>query len=248
MIQLEGKTRVAGLREGPPQTTGPHRVWALFGRANGAESISLRTLEFGAGDHPWRTGDWDETWFILKGHGRIELAGAGYSLQPEDGLRLAPGSRAVLAVAPNEVLTVAATRCPEPVAGAPDRPAAPPAASPLPPHARLADQAVETTADRWYSVLIGKQQGSAQVTQFVGSIPPGRAPEHFHHYEEVLVILRGKGRMWAGTSHAPVGPGSCVFLPREQPHCLENLGSAPLVLMGTFYPSGSPAVSYATDG
>jgi mannose-6-phosphate isomerase-like protein (cupin superfamily) len=81
------------------------------------------------------------------------------------------------------------------------------------------------------------------VTQFVGSIPPGRAPDHFHEYEEVLVVLKGRGRVWADRESAPVGPGSCVFLPRRQVHCVENLGEGRLRLLGVFYPSGSPAAS-----
>ena len=30
-------------------------------------------------------------------------------------------------------------------------------------------------------------------TQFVGEIPPGRAPEHSHPYDEVVLILHGHG-------------------------------------------------------
>jgi mannose-6-phosphate isomerase-like protein (cupin superfamily) len=97
------------------------------------------------------------------------------------------------------------------------------------------------TGDRWYRVLI-----DARVTQFVGSIPPGRAPDHFHEYEEVLFILRGEGRMWAGESNTPIAPGSCVYLPRRQVHCVENTGEGELRLLGVFYPAGSPAVRYET--
>ena len=69
---------------------------------------------------------------------------------------------------------------------------------------RLADREAVPTADRSYRVLVDDQVGSTQVTQFVGSIPPGRAPDHFHNYEEVLFILRGEGRMWAGETNTPV--------------------------------------------
>jgi mannose-6-phosphate isomerase-like protein (cupin superfamily) len=106
---------------------------------------------------------------------------------------------------------------------------------------RLSDQRALPTGDRWYRVLI-----DAQVTQFVGSIPPGRAPDHFHEYEEVLFILRGEGRMWAGESNTPIAPGSCVYLPRRQVHCVENTGEGELRLLGVFYPAGSPAVRYET--
>jgi mannose-6-phosphate isomerase-like protein (cupin superfamily) len=103
----------------------------------------------------------------------------------------------------------------------------------------LDDQPVQKTGDRWYRELI---QG--ETTQFVGSIPPGRAPDHFHLYEEVMCVLQGSGRMWAGSSSTSIGPGSCIFLPRKQPHCVENLGSGELRLLGVFYPAGSPAVRY----
>jgi mannose-6-phosphate isomerase-like protein (cupin superfamily) len=103
----------------------------------------------------------------------------------------------------------------------------------------LEDQPVQKTGDRWYRELI---QG--EVTQFVGSIPPGRAPDHFHLYEEVICILEGEGVMWAGTASTPVSRGSCIFLPMRQRHCLENTGSGELRLLGVFFPAGSPAVRY----
>lgn len=104
---------------------------------------------------------------------------------------------------------------------------------------RLVDQPRQKTADRWYAELV-----QAEVTQFVGSIPPGRAPDHFHLYEEVICILDGEGVMHAGDSSTPVGQGSCIFLPIRQRHCLENTGSGELRLLGVFYPAGSPAVRY----
>src|SRR5205823_11587710 len=76
---------------------------------------------------------------------------------------------------------------------------------------RLTDQARQKTADRWYAELI-----HAEVTQFVGSIPPGRAPDHFHLYEEEICILGGEGLMHAGASAAPLSPGSCIVLPIRQ--------------------------------
>ncbi|HEX7419929.1 MAG TPA: cupin domain-containing protein [Thermoanaerobaculia bacterium] len=104
---------------------------------------------------------------------------------------------------------------------------------------RLDDQPIQKTGDRWYRELI---QG--ETTQFVGSIPPGRAPDHFHLYEEVICILDGSGVMWTGAKSAPVERGSCIFLPSRQPHCLENVGRGELRLLGVFYPAGSPAVRY----
>ena|SRR5437867_8489181 len=111
-----------------------------------------------------------------------------------------------------------------------------------PPPVRLADVPIQRTGDRWYRELI-----QSEITQFVGSIPPGRAPDHFHLYEEVLCVLQGSGVLWAGESKTPIGPGSCVYLPRRQVHCLENSGSGELRLLGVFYPAGSPAVRYEVN-
>ncbi len=86
-----------------------------------------------------------------------------------------------------------------------------------------------------------------QVTQFIGAIPPGRAPNHYHEYEEVLYVLEGKGTMWTGASHTPIGPGHCIYLPRRQTHCVENSGPDTMRLLGVFYPAGSPAESYQAD-
>jgi mannose-6-phosphate isomerase-like protein (cupin superfamily) len=121
-----------------------------------------------------------------------------------------------------------------------------PEKSPLgrPPIVRLADREAVPTADRWYRVLVDEEVGSTQVTQFVGSIPPGRAPDHFHNYEEVLFILRGVGRMWARETHTPMSSGSCIYLPKGQVHCVENTGDDELRLLGVFYPAGSPSVRY----
>jgi len=102
--------------------------------------------------------------------------------------------------------------------------------------------ALQRTGDRWYCELI-----QAEVTQFMGGIPPGRAPDHFHLYEEVICILDGEGIMHAGSSSTPITSGSCIFLPRRQVHCVENTGSGELRLLGVFYPAGSPAVRYGAS-
>jgi mannose-6-phosphate isomerase-like protein (cupin superfamily) len=105
--------------------------------------------------------------------------------------------------------------------------------------ARLDEQPIQTTGDRWYRELI---QG--ETTMFVGSIPPGRAPDHFHLYEEVLCILDGEGILHKGEASTPIARGSCAFLPRTQRHCVENTGRGELRLLGVFHPAGSPAVRY----
>jgi mannose-6-phosphate isomerase-like protein (cupin superfamily) len=86
------------------------------------------------------------------------------------------------------------------------------------------------------------------VTQFVGFIPPGRAPEHFHLYDEVGYILGGEGAFHVGDESAPLRPGSCFHLPARLVHCLENHGPGEMQVLGVFRPAGSPAEAYYPDG
>ena len=231
---LEGGCRVATLREGTPQTAGTLSVYTHASRNLGAQHISLRILDFARGRSPELRSSVGEVLFVVEGRGTLFLDGAPHAAAPETGFFVAPGvTWAVECEAP---LTIASSRCPDPG----DALTAPPQAhdSPAEP-IRLGDQTARATADRWYCTMI-----DAVVTQFVGGIPPGRAPDHFHHYEEVLCILRGQGRMWAGATAAPIAAGSCIYLPRGQMHCVENTGDGELVLLGCFYPAGSPAVRY----
>lgn len=106
---------------------------------------------------------------------------------------------------------------------------------------QLSDCPVEVTGDRRFRVLFGPGRGCSAATQFVGEIPPGRAPAHTHPYDEVVLILGGEGVLHAGPTDHPLAPGSCMHLPPGQPHCLENTGQATLRVLGVFHPGGSPA-------
>jgi mannose-6-phosphate isomerase-like protein (cupin superfamily) len=256
-VELEGGCRVSAMREGEPSVEGALRTWNRVGRATGAHAISLRILEIAAGGSAaLRNSACDEIFFAISGHGTFRLDGREYEIESDTGFYLAPGGSLEIESRGPGPLLLASSRCPDPDGSgerepreAAQRTALPvtPPARPVSPRVRLGDRASETTGDRWYKTLVGREQGSHRVTQFVGAIPPGRAPDHFHHYEEVLVVLRGEGRMWAGEASTPIQggeAGSCIYLPRGQVHCVENTGRDEFVLLGVFYPSGSPAVSY----
>jgi mannose-6-phosphate isomerase-like protein (cupin superfamily) len=178
---------------------------------------------------------------------QLFINGHSFQLSPETGIYLRPDATfAVNNPGPASIIMVS-SQCPDPdrepefVEGPVSRKIDSPVA---PSFVRLSDRPAQPTADRWYRVLVDDEIGSTNATQFVGSIPPGRAPDHFHQYEEVLFILRGEGRMWAGESNTPIAPGSCIYLPKGQVHCVENTGTGELRLLGVFYPAGSPSVRY----
>jgi mannose-6-phosphate isomerase-like protein (cupin superfamily) len=104
------------------------------------------------------------------------------------------------------------------------------------------------TAGRQFVLGARPEAGCASVTQFIGLVPPGRAPDHFHTYDEVIYILEGKGELHIGGERAKLRPGSCVHLPAGLVHCLANTGETELRLLGVFRPAGSPAEAYYPDG
>jgi mannose-6-phosphate isomerase-like protein (cupin superfamily) len=96
----------------------------------------------------------------------------------------------------------------------------------------------ERTGDREFRVLLSP---GLEVTQFAGLIPPGRAPAHHHPYDEVVHVLAGTGAAHLPSGSTQVGPGTSIYLPPYQPHCLENTGREALAVLGVFHPAGSPA-------
>ena len=108
---------------------------------------------------------------------------------------------------------------------------------------RLEACQVERTGDREFRVLLSE---GLSITQFAGLIPPGRAPEHHHTYDEVVHVLAGQGVVHLDGAQTVIGPGTSIYLPPYQPHCLENTGSEPLRVLGVFYPAGSPAAKQTT--
>jgi mannose-6-phosphate isomerase-like protein (cupin superfamily) len=96
----------------------------------------------------------------------------------------------------------------------------------------------ERTGDREFRVLLS---AGLSITEFAGRIPPGRAPEHRHTYDEVVHVLAGHGVVHLATGDAAISPGTSIYLPPYQAHCLENTGEDTLEVLGVFYPAGSPA-------
>jgi mannose-6-phosphate isomerase-like protein (cupin superfamily) len=105
-------------------------------------------------------------------------------------------------------------------------------------------EAGEATAGRQFRLLAP----CSSVTQFVGYIPVGRAPDHFHKYDEVVYVLEGEGELVIDGETAPLRAGTCVHLPAGLVHCLANTGPDEMQVLGVFRPAGSPAEAYYPDG
>jgi quercetin dioxygenase-like cupin family protein len=178
--------------------------------------------------------DSDEVLYVLEGESRVVVDGAEHDVRPGVALFVAHGT-AWSAAGGARALSV--------LVHAPD----PADAS----HGLVDLAAVELgTATAGRSFLLGAtpECGCNSVTQFIGLIPPGRAPDHYHEYDEVIYVLEGEGELAIGGETAPLGPGSCIHLPRRLVHCLANTGESEMRVLGVFRPAGSPAEAYYPDG
>jgi quercetin dioxygenase-like cupin family protein len=105
----------------------------------------------------------------------------------------------------------------------------------------------KATGARSFHVLFGPHNGSTRATLFVGYIPPGSAPWHYHLYDEIVWVLRGEGRLYVGDAIEPLAPGCAFRLHAREVHIVENTQpTEELAVVGVFTPAGSPSAAYLT--
>ncbi len=196
------------------------------------------------GRHADVAGAGGELWFVIEGSGRLDLDGApGPPLVPDRGLWIPAGAAYHLESDGADGLRLDIVALPASSSGPAHRNAQQTASGAALPLSRdLLDCPAETTGDRTFRVLFGPGRDCAAATQFVGEIPPGRAPEHSHPYDEVVLILHGTGVAHVGGTDRALSAGTCLHLPPGLPHCLENTGSQPMRVLGVFHPADSPAL------
>jgi mannose-6-phosphate isomerase-like protein (cupin superfamily) len=210
---------------------------ALFGPALECGEFVQRLLRFGARSADRADEARDEVLYVLSGSGAVTIGHNRHSLAPGTAAYVAKGT--AWHVEEADELTLLSVLVEEPV----------PANGTT--HAVVelaAEQTQGATSGRQFRLLATPEVGCASVTQFVGYIPVGRAPEHFHTYDEVVYVLEGEGSLHIGGEAAPLRPGSCVHLPARLVHCLENAGPGVMQVLGVFRPAGSPAEAYYPDG
>jgi uncharacterized cupin superfamily protein len=200
------------------------------GRLFADELFTQRLVEPGGEE---RTTDADEVLYILAGDGELDVGGERHAIGPGTSIFLASGTAwSADGVRALSVLV--------------HDPA--PASAPFAVRDLTAEEKGTATAGRQFVLGASPDVGCTSVTQFIGLVPPGRAPDHFHTYDEVIYVLDGEGALEIGGDRAPLRAGSCVHLPARLVHCLANTGDSELRLLGVFRPAGSPAQAYYPDG
>jgi mannose-6-phosphate isomerase-like protein (cupin superfamily) len=192
-----------------------------------------RLLRFDGGGEERRDDDRDEVFYVLEGTAVATVGGETQALEPGTGVFVARGTPWHVESAEGLLLLSVLVEEPLPATAS---------------HAVLAGGVRgPATAGREFTLLAQPENGCASVTQFVGYIPPGRAPDHYHCYDEVVYVLDGEGAFHVDGESATLRPGSCVHLPARLIHCLENHGPGEMRVLGVFRPAGSPAEAYYPD-
>lgn len=204
----------------------------LFGAARNCAEFEQRVLRFDGAGYTVANGSDDEVLYVLAGRGHATVAGDAVELDEGTAVYVAAGTD--WRVDDGDGLEVLSVLVRDPL----------PAETT---HAVIAFDEVEAgvaTAGRSFRLLAP----CPSATQFVGVIPAGRAPDHFHKYDEVVYVLEGTGALHIAGDSAPLRPGSCIHLPARLVHALENHGPGEMLVLGVFRPVGSPAEAYYPDG
>jgi mannose-6-phosphate isomerase-like protein (cupin superfamily) len=234
------------------QREGTRRYRVPISRATGARDIVQFVSAYSEGVSPARRNPiGEEVIYVIKGSGACYIDGYSYTLEPGTAVYVPPGSGVQIenldergrGVPDIETVSVC---CPEDEAAEVD--IAPIIRAPQDTRpfrtVRESDREVIPSGDRTFRLLVNQDVGAQRVTQFTGTIPPGRAPMHHHTYEEAIYIIEGEGRVWTKDGDAGFKSGASIYLPRGVSHSLENTGTGNIRVLGVFHPSGSPAVRY----
>jgi quercetin dioxygenase-like cupin family protein len=179
----------------------------------------------------------DSLLFVVRGRGSLALGDAVYALEPGGAALVLETEEAGIAAGEEGVTVLHAT-----VASQADR------------HAPLGQRDVvvlpssETeaaTGARSFRVLFGPRNGSTRATLFTGYVPPGKAPWHYHLYDEIVWVPEGPGRLHLEGSETPLEAGAAFRLRPRQVHIVENASvERDLTVVGVFTPAGSPSAAY----
>jgi quercetin dioxygenase-like cupin family protein len=207
--------------------------------AVGAERLTQRVLRFAPGQSSSRSNaTHDEIAYVVSGHGALALDGETHDLHPDLGVFIKAGETSSVFNPGDDDIVIVSVTAPPP-GGSNDGKARKVTVD-------VSDQPVIPAGkDREFKFVINPDAGCQEVTQFVGWIPPGRAPTHYHLYDEVMYILDGDGVLHLeGLPDTPITTGTCIHLPPPVEHCVENTGDRPLRVLGVFHPAGNAAEAY----
>jgi len=230
------------------QVEGTRRYRVPVSRAMGARDIAQYVSAYSEGVSVARRNPVaEEALYVVNGTGACYIDGYSYALTRGTAAYIPPGSvYQIENSSDRELLEIVSVCCPEDEETVLETTPVSRAAQDTKPFRSVREEDVEPikAGDRSFRLLVNQELGARRITQFVGVIPPGRAPMHHHTYEEAIFILDGEGCVHTNDGDAEFKKGSSIYLPRLVSHSVENTSSADIHLLGVFHPSGSPDVAY----
>ena len=183
----------------------------------------------------------DSLLYVVSGAGSLTIEATSANLAEGSAALVLAGEQATVELGAGDLVILQATIGPEA-----DRHA------PLGPRQVVVDvdaaSASQATGARSFRALFGPHNGSTRATLFVGYVPPGRAPWHYHLYDEIVWIPKGPGRVLRRDSEDALEAGTAFRLRPREVHILENSSrDREMVLLGVFTPAGSPAAAYLAE-
>ena len=223
-------------------------IFELVADPHYAEAMRLRVLRFFAGTSMPRCDQaHDDLLFVTSGSGTLHAGGCDHELTAGAAAFVGAGESWSVTVGAGQRLELSGVLVP-----APPGPAARAMAKPSGAPRRVArlgsSERQEASANRAYEVLFDASCGSGGATQFVGFIPPSGAPEHYHLYDELCMIVRGEGVFHTQGTRQVISAGSAFHVAPRLLHSVQNTGSDDLWILGVFRPEGSPSAAYYPDG
>jgi len=246
VVPLDGACYVFSTARAPLMDRGGMRYCPVVSPALGALFQSQFYAEFAEGVSPVISADGRHTvLFVTQGDGDVEISGRRFALtaltgiyvRPEEAYRVHNRSPAALKCfisnGPGSEELVWGDAMPMNFE------------TQYPQRAARIDPAQRhKMAERYYQVLVNRDQGSTLMTQFIGNIPLSKAEPHRHLYEEALIFLNGAGVVWTENLKTPVAAGDVLFLPRKQVHSVQCLTPGGFDIVGVIYPGDNPSINY----
>jgi len=205
----------------------------LQGSPLALERVELQGEAAWSPSHP----DDDVLLWVVDGEGTLLLGGGSLTLGPSTAALVLAGEQAAVEASGSlRLLRIT-------VGPGADRHA------PLGPRettASLDDAGAEAaTGARSFQLLFGPHNGSTRATLFAGYIPPGKAPWHYHLYDEIVWVPEGPGQLHLGEAVQELAAGAAFRLRPRQVHIVENASpDRELTILGVLTPAGSPSAAY----
>lgn len=245
-VSLNGACYVFSTKRANLVRQGTMAYCAVITPSRGARFQSQFYAEFGRGISPViGAGGAHVVVFVSEGQGDLEISGRRFAFAPRTGFYIRPHEAIRVHNTQSEPVALFISHGPGvedltwldamPANFDADYPKRSAAIDPSQRHAM---------AERYFQVLVSREHGSTEMTQFIGNIPRSKAAPHRHLYEEALIFLNGAGVVWTEHTKTPVGPGDVLFLPRKLTHSVQCIVDGGFDVVGVICPGDNPSISY----